>query len=123
MRVVLGVVALPEDPEAVPTHGVGSVVVEFIKGNKLRTIVSRPGGTVRNVGGSKPETEMSPPSTGIVAELVVWVDDPEAGGVDVGVEKGVGHPGEDGQVVLESVECLHSVLQINYFVLERSVKS
>ena len=45
-----------------------------------------------------------------MTELVVGVDDPETCGVDVGVEKGVGHPGEDGEVVLDDVVHLDPVL-------------
>ena len=46
-----------------------------------------------------------------MTELVVGVDDPETCRIDVGVEKGVGHPGEDGEVVLDDVVHLDSVLQ------------
>ena len=46
-----------------------------------------------------------------MTELVVGVHDPETRGVDVGVEKGVGHPGEDSEVVLDDVVHLDSVLQ------------
>ena len=46
-----------------------------------------------------------------MTELVVGVDDPETCRVDVGVEKGVGHPGEDGEVVLDDVVHLDTVLQ------------
>ena len=46
-----------------------------------------------------------------MTELVVGVDNPETCRVDVGVEKGVGHPGEDGEVVLDDVVHLDSVLE------------
>ena len=46
-----------------------------------------------------------------MTELVVGVDDPETCGVDVRVEKRVGHPGEDGEVVLDDVVHLDSVLE------------
>ena len=46
-----------------------------------------------------------------MTELVVGVDNPETCGVDVGIEKGVGHPGEDSEVVLDDVVHLHSVLE------------
>ena len=49
--------------------------------------------------------------TRVVAEFVVRVDDPETGRIDVRVEEGVGHPGEDGKVVLDDVVHLHSVLE------------
>ena len=48
---------------------------------------------------------------GVVPEPVPRVDDPEAGRVDVGLEEAVGHPGEDGEVVLQSVIDLNTVLQ------------
>ena len=46
-----------------------------------------------------------------MTELVVGVHDPKACRVDIRVEKGVGHPGEDGEVVLDDVVHLDSVLQ------------
>ena len=54
---------------------------------------------------------MSPASAGVVSDLVVGVDDPEAGRVDVGVQQRVGHPGEHGQVVLQDVVLLNSILK------------
>ena len=54
---------------------------------------------------------MGTTSTGIMPEPVPSIDYPEACGVDVGVEKGVGHPGEDGEVVLDDVVHLDSVLE------------
>ena len=80
-------VALAKDPETVPSHGVSSVVVELIERNLVGAVVHCPGRTVWELGRSQPEAEMGSSSTGIVAELVVGVDDPEAGGVDVGVQK------------------------------------
>ena len=46
-----------------------------------------------------------------MTELVVGVHDPETCGVDVRVEKGVGHPGEDGEVVLDDVVHLDTILE------------
>ena len=46
-----------------------------------------------------------------MTELVVGVHDPETCGVDVGVEKRVGHPGEDSEVVLDDVVHLDTVLK------------
>ena len=100
VRVVGGVVTLSKDPESVPTHRVGRVVMELIEWNLLRTVVTGPGWTIRNIGRSEPETEVSSSSTGVMTELVVRVDDPEAGRVDVRVQQGVGHPREYGKVVL-----------------------
>ena len=109
--VVVDMVGLTHDPEAVPSHGVGGVIVEFIKRNSEGTEVLSVGGTVRDPGRSHPEAEVSPSSTGVVPDLVVRVHNPEAGRVDVRVQETVGHSGEYGEIVLESVECLHSVLK------------
>ena len=87
MRVVCGVVALSEDPETVPSHGVSGVIVELIERNLVRAVVHCPGGAIWELGRSQPEAEVGSSSTGIVAELVVGVDNPEAGGVDIGVQK------------------------------------
>ena len=46
-----------------------------------------------------------------MTELVVGVHDPETCRIDVRVEKGVGHPGEDRKVVLDDVVHLDSVLE------------
>ena len=83
MRVVCGVVALTKDPETVPSHGVSCVVVELIERNLVGTVVHCPGGAVRELGRSQPEAEMRSSSTGIVSPLVVRVDNPETGRVNV----------------------------------------
>ena len=46
-----------------------------------------------------------------MAEFVVGVYNPEACRIDVRVEKRVGHPCEDSQVVLNRVVHFHSVLK------------
>jgi hypothetical protein len=46
-----------------------------------------------------------------VQELVVGVDNPEACRVDVGVQQGVGHPGEDSKIILDSVVHLNTVFK------------
>ena len=59
----------------------------------------------------KPEAEVGASCAGVVAELVVRIDNPEAGRVDIGVEQGVGHPCEDGQVVLDLVVHLNTIFK------------
>ena len=46
-----------------------------------------------------------------MSELVVWIDNPEAGRVNVWVQEGVWHSGEDCKVVLDGVVHLHSILK------------
>jgi len=42
VRIICSVVALTKDPEAIPSHGVSSVVMEFIKVDLVGTVVSGP---------------------------------------------------------------------------------
>merc|ERR1719283_377273 len=100
MGVIGGMVALAEDPEAIPTHRMGCVVVEFVELNLVGTIVHCPGRTIRNFCRSQPEAEMCPSSTSIVPEFVVRIDNPETCWVNVGVQKGIRHSGEHGQIIL-----------------------
>ena len=57
----------------------------------------------------EPESKVGPSRGRVVPENVVWVDNPEGGGCDVGVEQAGGLFGVDGQVVLQDVVFLHSV--------------
>ena len=45
-----------------------------------------------------------------MSPLVVRVDNPEAGWVDVRVKQRIGHSGEHGQIVLKNVVLLNTIL-------------
>ena len=109
MGIILSMVRLTHDPESIPSHGVSCVVVELIKWHLVGTVVSCPRRTIRNLGRSEPEAEVSSSSTGIVSPLVVGVNYPEGSRVDIRVQQGVGHPGEDSQIVLHSVVLLNTI--------------
>ena len=53
---------------------------------------------------------MSSSSTGIVSPFVVWIDNPEAGWVDVWVKQRIGHSGEHSKIVLKNVVLLNTIL-------------
>ena len=89
----------------------GSVVVELIERNLVGAVVHCPGGTVWELGRSQPEAEMGSSSTGIVAELVVGVDNPETCWVNVRIKQAVRHSGEDGKIILDDIVHLNSILQ------------
>ena len=54
---------------------------------------------------------MGPSRAGVVQKLIVRVNNPETGWVDVRVEKRVGHPCEHSQIVLDGVVHLHPIFE------------
>jgi len=111
MGIIGGMVALSKDPEPVPPHGVGRVVGELEERDLVGAVLHRPRRTIRELGGSEPVAMVGSSCTSVVSISVPRVHNPEAGRVDVGVQQGVGHPCEYGQVVLEGVVQFNSVFE------------
>ena len=74
-------------------------------------VLHGPGGAVRELGRPQPEAVVGAAGTGVMPIPVPCVHYPKAGRVNVRVEKGVGHPGEDCQVVLQGVVQLDSIFK------------
>ena len=111
VRVIVHMVRLTHDPEAIPSHGVSCVVVELIKRNLKGAEALGVGWTIRNPSRPHPKAEMGSSSTGVVSDLIIWIDNPETGWVDVRIEQAVRHPCEDSKIVLDDVVHLYSILQ------------
>ena len=54
---------------------------------------------------------MSSACTTIVYKLVIWICEIETGWINIYIEQTVGHSCKDGQIVLESVVHLNTILQ------------
>lgn len=72
-----------EDPQSKPALRVHSVVIKLTKGNSLLADVWVVGRAIRAVMHAVPEAKMRSPCSGIVANDVIGICDPVAGGSDV----------------------------------------